>query len=77
MIFEKFDPRKVFWFAVALMVIGVILPLLMVLHVLDTVLYWNSYVYFLINVFAFICQIGGFLLGIASAAFYIKIRKSK
>lgn len=75
MIFEKFDPRKVFWLAVALMVIGVVLPLLMVLHLLDAVLYWNSYVYFLINVVAFICQIGGFLLGIASAAFYIKIRK--
>ncbi len=75
MIFEKFDPRKVFWLAVALMVIGVVLPLLMVLHLLDTVLYWNSYVYFVINVVAFICQIGGFLLGIASAAFYIKIRK--
>lgn len=75
MIFEKFDPRKVFWLAVGLMVIGVALPFLMVLHVFDAILYWNSYVYFLINVFAFICQIGGFLLGIASAAFYIKIRK--
>ncbi len=75
MIFEKFDPGKVFWVAVGLMVIGALLPFLMVLHVFDAILYWNSYVYFLINVIAYICQIGGFLLGIASAAFYIKIRK--
>lgn len=75
MIFEKIDPRKAFWFAVAMMVVGIIIPFLMVLHLLDAILYWNSYVYFLINIFAFICQIGGFLLGIASAAFYIKVRK--
>lgn len=75
MIFERFNPRKVFWLAVTMMVIGVILPLLMVLHQLDDILYWNSYVYFLINIFAFICQIGGFLLGIASATFYIKTNK--
>ena len=57
------------------MVIGVILPLLMVLHYLDAVLYWNSYVYYLINIIAFICQVGGFLLGIASAAFYVSKKK--
>ncbi len=75
MIFDKFDPRKIFWLAIALMVIGVILPLLMVLHYLDAVLYWNSYVYYLINIIAFICQVGGFLLGIASAAFYVSKKK--
>lgn len=75
MIFEKFSPRKVFWLAVAMMVIGVILPFLMVLRLLDDILYWDSYVYFLINIFAFVCQIGGFLLGIASAVFYIKTNK--
>jgi len=74
-IFDKFDPRKIFWLAIALMVIGVILPLLMVLHYLDAVLYWNSYVYYLINIIAFICQVGGFLLGIASAAFYVSKKK--
>lgn len=58
-----------------MMVTGVILPLLMVLHLFDAILRWNSYVFFLINVFAFLCQIGGFLLGIASAAFIIKVKK--
>ena len=77
MIFEKINPRKAFWVAVAMMVIGIIIPLLMVLHMFEAILYWNSYVYFLINVLAFICQIGGFLLGIASAAFYVKIKKNK
>ena len=77
MIFEKFAPRKVFWTAVIMMVVGIILPLLMMLHVFDAVLYWNSYVYFLINIFAFICQIGGFLLGIAAAAFIVKKNKKQ
>jgi len=75
MIFEKFDPRKILWFTIALMGIGIIIPLLMVLHLFDAILYWNSYVYFLIIVFAFICQVGGFLLGIASVSFYVKTRK--
>ncbi len=75
MIFERFNPRKVFWLAIGMMALGIILPFLMVLHLFDAILYWNSYVYFLINVFAFICQIGGFLLGIATAAFYVKARK--
>jgi len=69
MIFEKFDPHKVFWLAIVLMIIGIIIPLLMVLRIFDAILYWNSYVYYLINVIAFTCQIGWFLLGIASAAF--------
>jgi len=75
MIFEKFDPYKVFWSAIVMMIIGIIIPLLMVLRLFDAILYWNSYVYYLINVIAFTCQIGGFLLGIASAAFYIKTKK--
>lgn len=75
MIFEKFDPHKVFWSAIVMMIIGIIIPLLMVLRLFDAILYWNSYVYYLINVIAFTCQIGGFLLGIASAAFYIKTKK--
>lgn len=75
MIFERFNPRKVFWLAIGMMALGIILPFLMVLHLFDAILYWNSYVYFLINVFAFICQIGGFLLGIATVAFYVKARK--
>lgn len=77
MIFEKFDPRKVFWVAVAMLVIGILIPFLMVLDLFKAILYWNSYVYFLINVFAFICQIGGFLLGIASVAFFVKTKKNK
>jgi len=75
MIFEKYPARKVFWFAVALMVIGVLLPLLMVIHVLDPVLNWNSTVYTVLNIFAYVCQMGGFLLGIASVAFIIKREK--
>lgn len=75
MIFDKIDPRKVFWIAISLMVVGIILPMIMVLRLLDGVLYNFPNIYFLINVLAFVCQLLGFLLGVASAAFYIKRRK--
>ena len=75
MIFDRIDPRKVFWISVTLMVVGILLPLVMVLRLLDGILYTYPNVYFIINVFAFVCQLLGFLLGVASAAFYIKRRR--
>lgn len=59
------------------MVISVLLPLLMVIHVLDPVLKWISTVYTVLNIFASVCQMGGFLLGIASVAFIIKRKKKE
>lgn len=72
MIFDKLNPRKVLYFSIFLMMIGIMLPLLMLIPEIDPLLIKYPTLFLLINFFAFFCQLFGFLSGIASAAFIIK-----
>lgn len=77
MIIDRLNPRALIWIAIALMVIGVALPFLMVIHVLDPVLRWNSTVYLILNFVAYFFQIFGFILGIVGIAIYTHRRKRR
>ncbi|MBP9676770.1 MAG: hypothetical protein KBD67_08540 [Anaerolineaceae bacterium] len=77
MIFEKIEPRKVFWIAAILMLVGTLLPFVMVLGFLENFMYQFPKLYFLLNIFAFICQMSGFILGIIAALFYVKINRKR
>ena len=59
------------------MLIGVILPLLMVLHILDPIMRWSELFYLMLNFFAYACQIIGLVLGIIGVAIYTRHKKRK
>lgn len=77
MIIDRLNPRVLIWVAILLMVIGVALPFLMVIHVLDPILKWNSTVYLILNFVAYFFQILGFIMGITGIAIYTRHRKHR
>lgn len=77
MILDRLNPRTVLLVGVILMLIGVFLPLLMVLHILDPIMQWSELFYLILNFFAYACQIIGLVLGIIGVAIYTKHRKHK
>jgi membrane associated rhomboid family serine protease len=77
MIIDRLNPRKLIWSAIILMVMGVALPFLMVIHVLDPLLRWNSTIYLILNFVAYFFQILGFILGIIGIAIYTRRNKHR
>jgi len=77
MIIDRLNPRVLIWVAIVLMVIGVSLPYLMVIHVLDPILRWNSTVYLILNFAAYFLQLLGFIFGIIGIAVYTHHRKHR
>lgn len=75
MIIDRLNARALIWVAIILMVVGVALPLLMVIHVLDPILKWNSTVYLILNFAAYFFQVLGFICGIVGIAIYTSRRK--
>jgi len=77
MIIDRLNPRKLIWLAIILMVMGVAIPFLMVIHVLDPLLRWNSTIYLILNFVAYFFQILGFILGIIGIAIYTRRNKHR
>ena len=77
MIIDRLNPRKLIWSAIILMVMGVAIPFLMVIHVLDPLLKWNSTIYLILNFVAYFFQILGFILGIIGIAIYTRRNKHR
>ena len=77
MIIDRLNPRKLIWSAIILMVMGVAIPFLMVIHVLDPLLRWNSTIYLILNFVAYFFQILGFILGIICIAIYTRRNKHR
>ena len=77
MIIDRLNPRKLIWSAIILMVMGVAIPFLMVIHVLDPLLRWNSTIYLILNFVACFFQILGFILGIIGIAIYTRRNKHR
>ncbi len=77
MIIDRLNPRKLIWLAIILMVMGVAIPFLMVIHVLDPLLKWNSTIYLILNFVAYFFQILGFILGIIGIAIYTRRNKHR
>ncbi|HNS06556.1 MAG TPA: hypothetical protein PKZ26_00540 [Anaerolineaceae bacterium] len=77
MIIDRLNPRKLIWSAIILMVMGVAIPFLMVIHVLDPLLRWNSTIYLILNFVAYFFQILGFILGIIGIAIYTRRNKHR
>lgn len=64
MIIDRLHPRILIWAGIILMILGISIPFLMVIHVLDPILKWNSTVYLILNFVAYFFQLLGFILGI-------------
>lgn len=77
MIIDRLNPRKLIWSAIILMVMGVAIPFLMIIHVLDPLLRWNSTIYLILNFVAYLFQILGFILGIIGIAIYTRRNKHR
>jgi hypothetical protein len=60
--------KRIFIIATALLLIGVILPLLMVVKVIEST--------FLLNFFSYASSLSGFILGFYGIAGYIKARRN-
>lgn len=64
---KALDPRLMMGIGTALMLLGVILPLLILIKVLEST-------YFL-NFFSYICQITGLILAMLGLVTYVRTRK--
>lgn len=62
-----FDSRLILVIAIVLMILGVVLPFLMVIHVLESTLP--------LNFFSFIASVSGLIFGIVGVAYYARQRR--
>ena len=63
------SPKQMILIAVALLVLGVLLPFLMVMDVLEST--------FFLNFFSYACQVSGLVLGMIGAFSIVKINRNK
>jgi hypothetical protein len=63
------SPIKIILIGLFLVILGVVLPLLMVLHVLQST--------FFLNFFSYTSSLVGLILGIAGASMYVRMKKKK
>ncbi len=63
----RLSPLQLILIGFALMVVGVVLPLLMVIHVIEST--------FFLNFFSYTASLVGLILGISGAAMYARLKK--
>ncbi len=63
------SPVKIILIGLFLAILGVVFPLLMVLHVLQST--------FFLNFFSYTASLIGLILGIAGASMYVRMKKKK
>ena len=63
------SPNQMILLAVGLLVLGVLLPFLMVMDVLEST--------FFLNIFSYACQVSGLVLGMIGAFSIVKINRNK
>jgi len=63
------SPKQMILIAVGLLVLGVLLPFLMVMDVLEST--------FFLNFFSYACQVSGLVLGMIGAFSIVKINRNK
>lgn len=61
-------PTRLVIFAILLLVIGVVLPFLMVMKVIEST--------FLLNFVSFLLSLVGIIIGVIGAAYYVRINRS-
>ncbi|MCX6036066.1 MAG: hypothetical protein NTV38_14020 [Chloroflexi bacterium] len=61
------SPLKIILIGFALVVLGVVLPFLMVLHILEST--------FFLNYFSYTASLVGLILGIIGSALYVRLKK--
>jgi len=61
------SPLKIILIGFALVVLGVVLPFLMVLHILEST--------FFLNYFSYTASLAGLILGIIGSALYVRLKK--
>lgn len=65
----RLTPKQMIFIAVGLLVLGVVLPFLMVMEVLESNIF--------LNFFAYACQVSGLVLGMIGAFSIVKINRDK
>lgn len=63
------SPLKIILIGFALVVLGVVLPFLMVLHILEST--------FFLNFFSYSASLVGLILGLIGSAYYVRLSKKK
>ncbi len=63
----SFSPLKIILIGLFLVILGVVLPFLMVLHVLQST--------FFLNFFSYTSSLAGLILGITGASMYVRMKK--
>ena len=63
------SPLKIILIGFALVVLGVVLPFLMVLHILEST--------FFLNFFSYGASLVGLFLGLIGSAYYVRLNKKK
>ena len=63
------SPLKIILIGFALVVLGVVLPFLMVLHILEST--------FFLNFFSYSASLVGLFLGLIGSAYYVRLNKKK